>query len=123
VDNVCQDGLALGVDVATGELQPTARYRWDQEFDHHPDTGYVFAGKKLPGWQQAVEFVLEAALRAPFFRHVGWDIALTQAGPVAIEGNLGYEIDLPQQLHGGLAGTLGIGDPQPYWKRMRQRFC
>jgi hypothetical protein len=123
VDNVCQDGLALGVDLNSGELQPQAINRWEQHFNRHPDTGFEFAGRVLPEWSKVVDFVLDAALRAPFFRHVGWDIALTPEGPAAIEANLGYEIDLPQQLLGGLSDALGIGDPAPLWERHRRRFC
>lgn len=123
VDNVCQNGLALCVDVETGELQARASNQWDQPFLAHPDTGYVFQGQHIRDWPQVIQFVLDAAARSPFFRHVGWDIALTEDGPVAIEANLGYEIDLPQQLLGGMSELLGIGDPGPVWALERERYC
>ena len=33
---------------------------------------------------------------------VGWDIAITEKGPVFIEGNGWWEISLVQAVHGGL---------------------
>ena len=33
---------------------------------------------------------------------VGWDIAITESGPMFIEGNGWWEISLLQAVHGGL---------------------
>ena len=48
--------------------------------------------------------------------YIGWDIALTEAGPVALEANSGLGPDLTQMGVGGLRDTFGIDDPKKYWK-------
>jgi hypothetical protein len=53
----------------------------------HPDTGKTLAGFRLPHWQEACDLVETAARRFRPLRAVGWDVALTQDGPVLIEGN------------------------------------
>ena len=54
----------------------------------HPLTGYEFDKfKKVPFEKEAIEMVKEAALKIPELRYIGWDIAITDNGPVLIEGN------------------------------------
>jgi hypothetical protein len=55
--------------------------------ERHPETGLDIAGFRLPYWKRACEFGLTLARRFAPLRLVGWDIALTPAGPVAVEGN------------------------------------
>lgn len=62
----------------------------DEMFDIHevhPDTGTVLRGIKLPYIPEAREMVKKAALVVPEVRYVGWDVAITETGPVLIEGN------------------------------------
>lgn len=57
-------------------------------FDTHPLTGFDFNSiKKIPYVKESYEMVKEAALLIPEIRYIGWDVAITDEGPVVIEGN------------------------------------
>ncbi len=53
----------------------------------HPDTGVVFDGFRLPFWSEAMELVKTGQRCFPNLRTLGWDVALTENGPVIIEAN------------------------------------
>jgi hypothetical protein len=57
----------------------------------HPKTGATFTGFQLPFWKQTCALVHRAAVTALPARTVGWDIAITAAGPVIVEGNLFWD--------------------------------
>lgn len=56
-------------------------------FSSHPDTGVPFTGRKLPCWESVLDLCERAARVVPAVRAVGWDVALTPAGPALVEGN------------------------------------
>ena len=57
-------------------------------FDKHPLTGFEFNKiKKIPYVKESFEMVKEAALLIPEIRYIGWDVAITEDGPVVIEAN------------------------------------
>jgi hypothetical protein len=103
VDNVCQGGVAAMVDVGTGRLgQATdgstlARTGW---LDRHPVTGAQILGRSVPFWQEALDVVISGhrALDAAIF--VGWDVSITELGPVIVEGNKQPDITIEQRLSG-----------------------
>jgi hypothetical protein len=64
------------------------------EIPTHPETGMAFRGFRLPFWEEALALVRKAALAFVPVRMIGFDVALTPAGPVLIEGN--YWPDPPQ---------------------------
>ena len=70
-----------------GNLISDAYDEWFDTYVAHPDTGTKIKGKKLPFIPEAREMVKKAALLVPQVRYVGWDVAITQDGPVLIEGN------------------------------------
>ncbi|MCP4574620.1 MAG: hypothetical protein GY838_19905 [bacterium] len=116
VDNTAQGGILLGVDSTTGDSTPWATTELCEPFSAHPDTGAVFDGSRLKAWSEAQEFAVDAARRLPEFTHLGWDIAVTKRGPVAVEANLGFGIDCFQVPLGGLKDDFRIGNPSDYWR-------
>ena len=52
----------------------------------HPDTGFRFAGFEVPYFPEVLAAAKNAAAHVPH-ELIGWDIAVTEAGPVIIEGN------------------------------------
>ena len=52
----------------------------------------------IPTVEEAKELVLRAAKEEDHILVVGWDIALSENGPVIIEGNRRPGFDLPQVL-------------------------
>jgi len=53
----------------------------------HPHSAVVLAGAPAPGWDEARALALRAAEAFSPLRTVGWDIAVTDDGPVLVEGN------------------------------------
>ncbi|MFT4051843.1 MAG: sugar-transfer associated ATP-grasp domain-containing protein [Microbacterium sp.] len=73
------DGRAMGMGYDIhGELYET-----------HPDTGVRIADFQLPMMPELRALIAEVALVVPQVRYVGWDIVMTEAGPVLLEGNWG----------------------------------
>ena len=81
-----------GVGLASGVLRAAVRYRASQvgleRVETHPQTGLPIAGFRLPWWEEAKDLVVRAATVFAPLRTIGWDVALTPAGPVLVEGNL-----------------------------------
>lgn len=53
----------------------------------HPDTGFIFKDYQLPFWSEIKQLVIDTAKKFPELSFVGWDIAISEEGPVIIEGN------------------------------------
>ncbi len=101
-DNWSQGGIVCGVDVATGALTralASDRHEVPRAITAHPDSGLAFGGFVLPDWARALEICRTAARGFSGVRWAGWDIALTLAGPVVVEGNSDWSIS--QQLVDG----------------------
>ncbi|MGN0709475.1 MAG: sugar-transfer associated ATP-grasp domain-containing protein [Anaerovoracaceae bacterium] len=72
----------------------------DQFYTEHPITHKNVIGFKVPYWEESKEMILKASLVVPQIRYVGWDVAVTEDGPVIIEGNnyTAYDyMQLPKQ--------------------------
>ena len=59
----------------------------DDVYEYHPITKKDIYGFKVPFYEEACQMVKEAAKVVPSVRYVGWDVAITNKGPVIIEGN------------------------------------
>jgi hypothetical protein len=57
----------------------------------HPETGIRFAGFTLPYWSDAMALVATAQRFFPELPTLGWDIALTEDGPIIIEANARWD--------------------------------
>jgi hypothetical protein len=117
VDNASQNGLVLGINSNTGEFNDYAIDEMGGIFYKHPDTNFIFKRHMISDWNKIVNFTLECAKKLPEFTHLGWDIALTKKGPMAIETNLEFGLDLYQLALGGLREAFNITDPNKYLKR------
>jgi hypothetical protein len=56
-------------------------------FARHPVTDVRIAGFEVPQFAEAVAMVEEASGRLPAVPYVGWDVAITPAGPALVEAN------------------------------------
>ena len=63
-------------------------------FEYHPYTKVKIKGFKVPYFKEAIDLVIEASKKIPQIKYVGFDIAISDKGPVIIEGNEcpGYDI-------------------------------
>jgi len=66
------------------------------EVTHHPVTGAALRDFQIPQWQAACDLARHAASRFLPLLTIGWDIAITPAGPLLIEGNAWW--DPPSQM-------------------------
>ncbi len=90
VDNFSAGGLVAEVDLEHGRMSAAAqigpgnvlRFRPD-----HPASRAPIEGVDVPYWAEAKALVLRICIMLPQLDYVGWDVAITDAGPVVIEGN------------------------------------
>ena len=111
VDHLSYGAIGSWVDLETGTLE---RGRSRHEFGYTtviPGTNRAFVGFKLPHWPEVREVAIKAANVFPRARSIGWDIAITERGPVLIEGNAEWstsliQIPAPRGLMTGAFKTL-----------------
>lgn len=108
MDNWAMGGLVVPIDLETGKLGEIGKTKSKfgrKVFDKHPTTGFRFSGTQLPFWTELRELVRAAALRMLPLKLLGWDVAITNDGPLFIETNQDYDVFLLQEGVGGLRGT------------------
>ena len=87
VDNHASGGLVARIDLETGRVDTPGTGKYGSEYLQHPITGVDFIGFEIPMYTEAIELVKKAANRIPKVGLIGWDIAITNKGPVVVEGN------------------------------------
>jgi hypothetical protein len=112
VDNFHAGGIAAPVDLANGRLGSASNLGTDCRLgwiDRHPDSGAPIAGRTVPGWRDACALAERAHLAFDDRAIIGWDIAVSEAGPIIVEGNAGPDLDIMQRAaRSGMAnGRLG----------------
>lgn len=92
-DNVVGRGGFSTIIDENGVFCPARQFTGDDwiTFDNHPETGFPITGQKLPFFHEAVELAIKAQSLIPQLRFIGWDIAITDDGPVLLEGNHGWD--------------------------------
>lgn len=86
VDNFSSGGMYTFPD-DSGKVTVPAIDKDDVLYSKHPITGTDIIGFQIPMFEEAVELVKKAAEVIPQVRYVGWDVAISDHGPVLIEGN------------------------------------
>lgn len=88
ISNGSQDALTAVVDIRNGMVLTDAV---DQnnivDYAVHPLTGASFKGAQLPYWEETLDMLRRAVPVAGKISNVGWDVALTENGPLIIEAN------------------------------------
>ena len=91
VDNAGGGGnVDVCVDVATGEIRYAIQFDgWHhvKEIDAHPDSGNPLNGVVINNWESIKAEVIRFQQAFPYCKVAGWDIAITNEGPVVIEVN------------------------------------
>ncbi len=98
VDNFHKGGIGVLVDRENGCLIGPAYNKNLESFDYHPETKIKIDGYKIPYFKEIKEIVTKAALINENIHIVGWDVAITEKGPLIIEGNRTPGWDLGQVL-------------------------
>lgn len=91
VDNAGGGGnVDVCVDTETGEIKYAIQYdgwRNIKDIEKHPDSGNQLNGVIIENWQAIKEEVKKFQQAFPYCKAAGWDIAITDDGPVVIEVN------------------------------------
>lgn len=122
VDNASQNGITVGIDHNTGEFKDYASTEEGETFYKHPDSNFVFKNHMVDDWIGIKKFTTQCASKLPQFAYLGWDIALTKEGPIVIETNLEFAIDLYQISLGGLREEFKIKYLNKYWEKQEGKF-
>lgn len=80
-------GMGTEIDLNTGVAFTTAINMENERFLFHPVTGTQIVGFQIPNWDKVLEMVKQMASEVPQVRIIGWDIAVTEEGCCAVEGN------------------------------------
>lgn len=88
VSNGCQDALTTVIDINTGVVLADAVDQ-NQFVDYaaHPITGVPFKGMQIPFWDACVDLIRRVLPLASKISNIGWDVAITESGPLLIEAN------------------------------------
>ncbi len=119
VDNISSGGIAAEIDLGTGELTGKAWTRSGRRgivegfmghewLHHHPATGTKLSGYPVPCAKEILSLcpiVHRAVAEAEEYvvPLVGWDVGVTDQGPVFLEGDIGANLEYQ-----------GFG-PNPFW--------
>ncbi|MDX1538467.1 sugar-transfer associated ATP-grasp domain-containing protein [Arsukibacterium sp.] len=108
IDNFKQGragNMVAAIDLETGMLKAakgSLNKLWPAitSFSHCPYTGNPIEGITLPYWKETRELITRAHLSVENLPSVGWDMAITEDGPIIVEGNTNYGVDLIQVAYG-----------------------
>ena len=95
-DGKCVDNAGDGgnvdacIDIDSGQLKHVIQYdgiRKISDITHHPDSNNQLDGIVIDNWEQIKEQVIGFQKAFPYIKAAGWDIAITDDGPIVIEVN------------------------------------
>lgn len=98
VDNVGAGGIAAHVDLETGALSRGFVWPGKETYEAHPESGAQIAGFIVPFWREALALAARAHQNLTSARSLGWDVAITESGPLLIEMNSYVAIPVFQRL-------------------------
>lgn len=98
---ISTNGLNSAIDLKTGKIGIGYTYEpLCDGYSIHPTTAEAIADRVLPDWNKVLDLVRSAHGHFSGFVFLGWDVALTEQGPILLEANSGWEvlmIQKPQQ--------------------------
>lgn len=103
VDNWAAGGISVGVK-DDGYLEEYGLYKpgYGGRVSVHPNTGVIFKDFCIPNFEAVKRTACKAHEVCYGIHSIGWDIAITEDGPIFIEGNDNWEISLMQACNHGL---------------------
>lgn len=102
-DNVHTGGFYISLNLKSGKLQGVGRQdivKGGLEVIKHPDSKVTLNGFQIPFYKEAMLLAKKATKELPN-RIIGWDIAITDEGPILIEGNESPSLHVTDVAYGG----------------------
>lgn len=91
VDNAGDGGnINASIDLNDGTIYNSIQFNgWRniKNIDSHPDTGVQLAGIKVDHWNRIKNEIVKFQQSMPILKAIGWDVAITDMGPVILEIN------------------------------------
>jgi len=88
VDNFSSGGIASPVNISTAELGvAVSMENIGIQYGRHPDTGAKITDRQLPFWPETLALVKSAHAITKGLVFLGWDVGITDDGPVILEAN------------------------------------
>lgn len=94
VDNSHSGGCAYEVDKELGFIVSSYYAANGKSSYIHPGTDICMLGRRIPYWNEVLNICIDAAKKLPKCRYIGWDVAITEHGPLLIEGNHMPDLDM-----------------------------
>jgi hypothetical protein len=113
VDNFHAGGIAAPIDLATGKLGHATDFGLAPSLgwlDVHPATKAPITDRVLPCWDEVKALARQAHAAFADRVVIGWDIAITDAGLLLIEGNGAPDVDNIQRPHRSPLGLSRYGE-------------
>ena len=99
VDNFHQGGVGVKVNIEKGCLEGNTIDKENHESPLTNVNNIKVDGFKIPYWKEIMEMTKEASKVNDNVNIVGWDVGITDNGPLIIEGNRGPGMDIIQVLY------------------------
>lgn len=91
IDNAGSGGnIDCGINIETGKLYNVVEFNsWTdiKKISYHPDSKTLISGEIIKDWNIIIEKIKYYQGLLPQLKVIGWDVALTENGPVIIEIN------------------------------------
>jgi hypothetical protein len=105
IDNISSGGCQVGIVLESGRLK---KYGYAliktlgvKILTYHPITKTIFEDFTIPYFQEIKDLVRKTAPLMPGLRLIGWDVGVSESGPVLIEGNSDYDLSGNDLADGG----------------------
>lgn len=106
IDSWSRGAVYVGIDPVNNCLLDkgyySPQYRGGAVVTAHPDSGIVFRGCPVPFLNESVELCLKAHRFFYFNFIIGWDVVITDDGPLILEANEKPGMNAVQIIDGGL---------------------
>ena len=106
VDNSHSGGCSYEIDIESGRIVSRGWSHTVTEQIFHPGSDICMLGREIPLWKEAMAMVKRAAEMIPSVKYIGWDVAISENGPLFIEGNHDPDLDIMEFV--GNSGYLPI---------------
>lgn len=118
-DNMDNGSLGVAIDFNSGKLKgapisTNSDLKSNKTINNeHPLSGMKFNGFQIPHWPDLIKLLEKLHAIFPNLKFIGWDILITDSGPMVIEGNSVGDVILEQVIS------------QPYFntKYIQENIC
>ncbi len=124
VDNAGRGGnVDAAIDVETGRIYNVVQFegwRKTKDIERHPDSNAQLEGVVIENWRAISEEVKKYQQAFPYCKAAGWDIAITDDGPMVVEVNDFWDRTGQYFIHRGWRNE--IRDCYLAWKETGKNF-